>query len=202
MRRAIKFVSEAIVRQNFSFPSCKSLKTEEVKGAVRFVGEFLLRLFERSSARSHHHGQQRGAQQGQRAGTVGMAQPALVLAADHVAPPVDLVFHSPVTADLLGQLRGRRFVGSQADGEVARARLVLPTGFMGLLALQADQLRDVRIGRRLRLNAHRAQRAFADETARAFAVGKRGGVESSLWCAKACRVGWLSLSAPIQSPPF
>ena len=165
--------------QNFSFPSCKSLKADEVKGAVRFAGEFFLRFFEGGPASTKDQGQQRGPQQRQGAGTVGVAQAALVLAADHVAPPMDFVLDSPVTADLPGQWRGRRFVGPQTGDEVTRAGGGGAGAFVGGIALQADQWGGVRVSRRLGFEAHDARRAFVEETARAFALGKRGEVPSS-----------------------
>ena len=149
------------------------------------MGQFFVSLFERSPARSHNQGQKGRAQEGQRTSTVGISQSTLVLAADHVAAPVYFVLNSPIATDLFGHPRGSRFVGSEAEGEVARARFILAGGFMSSLALQADQLSGVRIGRRIRLDAHRAQRAFVEETARAFALGKRGVVGSSFWRAKA-----------------
>ena len=74
---------------------------------------------------------------------------------------------------------------AEAEGEVARARFNLTGGFMSSLTLQADQLSGVRIRRRVRLDTHRAQRAFVEETAGAFALGKRGVVGSSFLRAKA-----------------
>jgi hypothetical protein len=64
------------------------------------------------------------------------------------------VLNSPVTAYLIGQARGSRFVGSEAEGEVARAGFVLTSGFMSRMALQADQLRSVRMAGRIRLDAY------------------------------------------------
>ena len=174
---------------------CKSLKTDEAQGPVRLVGQFLLRFFERSPARSNHQSQQSGPEQGQRASTVGVSEPTLVLAADRVAVPVHFIFNSPISADLSGHLRGSRFIGSETQGEVARAGLSLAGDLVSSLAMQADQLSEVRIGRRIRFDTHRAQRAFVQETAGAFALGKRGEVESSFCCAKARRLGWLALRA-------
>lgn len=146
-------------------------------------------------AGSNYQRQKCSAQEGQRASTIGISQSTLVLAADHIAAPVHFVLNCPISADLFGHPLGSRFVGSEAEGEVARARFVLPGGFMSSLALQADQLSGVRIGRRIWLDAHRAQRAFVQEAAGAFAVGKRGEVGSSFWRAKAWSVGWLSRRA-------
>ena len=140
--------------QNFSLASCKSLEGDEVKGAVGFVGEFLLGFFEGGAARTKHCRQQRRAQQSQGTSTRGVAKTTFVLASEHIAPPMHLVLDSPVTADLLGQLRRSRFVGPEAGHEVARAAFGLAGAFVGLVAWQAHPLSGVWISSRIGFDVH------------------------------------------------
>lgn len=173
------------------------MEQEKAQGTLRAVGVGFLRRFEILVAAVPGQRQECRAQQGQRTGRVGVAQPAAIFAALDVAPPMYFVLHAPVGANLFGHSWCAAFFGPQAQGKVAGAGPDLTVAFVGALALQAGQLGDMGEGRRIGFQTYQPGGPLMDISAGGLALDKRGAVPSSWRCASAWSVGWLSLRAAI-----
>ena len=116
-----------------------------------------------------------------------------VFVPEHVAQPVDVVFHTPVAAHEHGQARGWSFGGAAAGDVVAGAGGFFAALFVRGFAPGADGLGDVGEGGALAPERDGAQLALDEFAAAHFRFGGKKGAPASCAAACAASVGWLSL---------
>ena len=132
-----------------------------------------------------------GADEGQRAGGVGIPEAAAILCPTGIALPVS-AFTPPVGADGPMESMGVGLGRTQAGDEVAGGVFDLAVFLVGRLIAHLHQLTSLGEVRGLGIGDDRAHVPLFAATVPAVGFRKRGGAWANCFWANWCKVGWLS----------
>lgn len=158
---------------------------------TRVSGEVLHGLCQAEVAGGSHGGEERRAQEGQRAGGVGVVRAAAVFKTHRIPQPVDVVFHRPVPADEFGEAGGAGLAAARERTSRSRkaADVMTRSGFfdaalfMGHFAFGAHYALGVGKTDALAADGFGGQLALDDFTVAAFRGADKKGVPSNWLCA-------------------